>query len=110
MLQLSKLYNLINRNVKITLTDTAHREVYFGGYVKDIPDAYDSWKVIDIIEFSNYEIMIVIAEQDKNTQIPPQNIVHDMFQNVLAIIRFQSEYVPTERENNEHGGNGNDKI
>jgi hypothetical protein len=62
MLQLSKLYNLINRNVKITLTDTAHREVYFGGYVKDIPDAYDSWKVIDIIEFSNYDIMIVIAE------------------------------------------------
>ena len=30
--------------------------------MKDIPDAYDSWKVIDIIEFSNYDIMIVIAE------------------------------------------------
>lgn len=62
MLKLSKLYNLINRNVKITLADTARKEVYFGGYVRDISDTYDSWKVIDIIEFSNYDIMILIEK------------------------------------------------
>ena len=65
MLKLSKLYSLINRNVKITLTDTNHREVYFEGYTKDIPDTYDSWKVADIIEFSSYDYMIEIVKGDK---------------------------------------------
>ena len=60
MLKLSKLYSLISRNATVTLADPSHKEAYFTGSVKDIPDAYDSWVVNDIIEFSNYDFMIGI--------------------------------------------------
>ena len=60
MLKLSKLYSLINRNATVTLADPSQKEAYFTGRVKDIPDAYDSWVVNDIIEFSNYDFMIEI--------------------------------------------------
>ena len=60
MLKLSKLYSLISRNATVTLADPSRKEVYFTGSVKDIPDAYDSWVVNDIIEFSNYDFMIEI--------------------------------------------------
>lgn len=63
MLKLSKIYNLLNRNAKLTLTDPKHKEVYFYGKVKDIPDVYDSWIVNDIIEFSNYDLTIEVIMQ-----------------------------------------------
>lgn len=62
MLKLKKLYSLINRNAKLTLTDSNRKEVFFYGSVKDIPDVYDDWGVIDIIEYSNYDYEIVIAK------------------------------------------------
>jgi hypothetical protein len=62
MLKLKKLYSLINRNVKLTLTDAKFKEVYFYGKVKDIPDKYDLYGVIDIIEYSNYDYTIVIKK------------------------------------------------
>ena len=60
MLKLSKLCSLISRNATVTLADSSHKEAYFNGSVKDIPDAYDSWVVNDIIGFSNYDFMIEI--------------------------------------------------
>ena len=62
MLKLSKLYSLLNRNAFISLTGTKHSETFFSGNVKDIPDAFDSWIVNDIIEHSSYDFTIEIVE------------------------------------------------
>lgn len=62
MLKLKKLYNLINRNVTLNLINEKRTKVYFYGKVSNIPDKYDLWKVFDIIEISNYEYEIIIAE------------------------------------------------
>ncbi len=62
MLKLKKLYSLINRNAKLSLMDSSRKNVYFYGTVKDIPDIYDNYGVIDIIEYSNYDYAIVITK------------------------------------------------
>ncbi len=49
MLKLKKLYSLINRNATMKLVNEKHTDVYFCGTVKDIPDQYDLWKVVDLL-------------------------------------------------------------
>ena len=53
MLKLKKLYSLINRNATIKLVNEKHTDVYFCGTVKDIPDQYDLWKVVDLFELNS---------------------------------------------------------
>ena len=62
MLKLKKLYNLLNRNVKLNIVNPKHSTVYFYGSVKDIPDEYDNYTVVDINAFSNFEYEIIITK------------------------------------------------
>ena len=63
MLKLKKLYSLINRNATIKLVNEKRTDVYFYGTVKDIPDQYDLWKVVDLFELNSYEYEIMITEK-----------------------------------------------
>ena len=71
MLKLKKLYSLINRNATIKLVNEKHTDVYFCGTVKDIPDQYDLWKVVDLFELNSYEYEIMITEKQENTIFKP---------------------------------------
>ena len=62
MLKLKKLYSLINRNATIKLVNEKRTDFYFCGTVKDIPDQYDLWKVVDLVELNSYEYEIMITE------------------------------------------------
>ena len=62
-MKFKKLWNLINRNMVFTLTDPTHKEVYYYGNIRNLPDAYGSWVVSNIIEISDYELMIEITAE-----------------------------------------------
>ena len=43
-MKLHKLYNLISRNVILNLVDPKHKEVYYYGSVRNIPNTFDKVK------------------------------------------------------------------
>lgn len=47
MIKLKKFYDLVGRNATVTLANQKLNKVYFEGSVRDIPDEYDNWTVID---------------------------------------------------------------
>jgi hypothetical protein len=47
MIKMSKFYDLISRNATITLQKGKSKKPCYTGSLKNLPDQYDSWKVID---------------------------------------------------------------
>lgn len=60
MITLGQLRGLIKRTVKITLADSGRETVFFTGYANELPVKYNTWKVTNITEFSNFDYMIEI--------------------------------------------------
>lgn len=61
MLKLYKFYELISRNVLVTLTEDTFTKTYFEGSVKDIPDAFDDWNVTDFCVSNQGDFLFKIS-------------------------------------------------
>lgn len=47
MIKMSKFYDLVSRNATITLQKGKRGKLYYTGSLKNLPDQYDNWEVID---------------------------------------------------------------
>ena len=66
MIRLHKFYSLIDRNALVTLTNEAKDCSYFEGSVKDIPDGYDDWEVIDFCVSDNGDFLFKVRKPKEN--------------------------------------------
>lgn len=59
-MKLNKFYDLLSRSAQITLYTYGH-DVHYVGSVKDIPDRYDDWTVVDF-KYKNGKFEFLITE------------------------------------------------
>jgi hypothetical protein len=63
-MKLSKFYELISRNARVTLANGSLDKVYFDGALKDVPDRFDDAEVLDFTMSCEGDILFKIKAAD----------------------------------------------